>query len=81
MLKWPLRWLLKHSRSFLAWSCFALALAVMAWIGSLSPSYQKCAAEHERHYGNNEEQRDRNQEFALHAGLPRVGKKDAGVTA
>jgi hypothetical protein len=54
MLKWPLRWLLKHSRSFLAWSCFALALALMAWIGSLSPSYQKCAAEHERHYGNNE---------------------------
>jgi hypothetical protein len=44
---------MKHSRALLAWACFTLALAAFAWIGTLSPSYQKCATQHESRNGQN----------------------------
>ena len=47
--------MIKHSRTFLASTCFALVLAAFAWIGTLSPSYQKCTADHEGHYGQGEQ--------------------------
>ena len=47
--------MLKHSRSFLAAACFMLVLAAFALIGTLSPSYQKCASDHESNYGQNKQ--------------------------
>jgi hypothetical protein len=43
--------MLKHARTFLAWSCFVFVVAAFALIGTLSPSYRKCAAAHERDHG------------------------------
>jgi hypothetical protein len=37
--------------------------------------------EEPRHNGNDQEQRDRNEELALHAACPKVSRKNAGVTA
>jgi hypothetical protein len=45
----------KHSRSVVAGAFFVLAIAALALIGMLSPSYQKCAADQERDYGQNEQ--------------------------
>jgi len=47
--------MLKHSRTFLVWACFLFVLAAFALIGTLSPSYQKCTADHERHDSQNEQ--------------------------
>jgi hypothetical protein len=47
--------MLKHSRSFLAGAFFVFVLVALALIGTLSPSYQKCAADHERNHGQNEQ--------------------------
>src|SRR6266550_3861226 len=46
--------MLRHSRTFFVSACFAVLIAALAFIGSRSPSYQKCTAEHERHDSNNE---------------------------
>jgi hypothetical protein len=47
--------MLKHSRTFLAWACFVFVIAAFALIGALSPSYQKCATNHQRNYSQNEQ--------------------------
>jgi hypothetical protein len=47
--------MLKRIRSFLAAACFAFVLAALALIGTLSASYQKCAAAHEGNHGQNKQ--------------------------
>jgi len=47
--------MLKHSRTFLVWSCFAFVIAAFALIGAFSPSYQECTANHERQYSQNKQ--------------------------
>ena len=47
--------MLKRRRSFLTGACFVFALAALALIGTFSPSYQKCAADHERTQAQNEQ--------------------------
>jgi hypothetical protein len=58
-----------HRRSFLAGSCFVLALAALTLIGTLSPSYQKCAADHQRDHAQNE-QPNLHEGIASHAQIP-----------
>ena len=47
--------MLKHSRTLLVWACFVLVLASFVLIGTFSPSYQKCTADHENYDGQNKQ--------------------------
>jgi hypothetical protein len=46
--------MLRHSRTFLAWTCFVFVLAMATWGATFSPSYQKCTADNEHYYRQSE---------------------------
>lgn len=54
--------MLARARVFLAWACFAILVAMASWSATLSPSYQKCAADST--HGQGEGRSEKTQEVA-----------------
>lgn len=60
-----------RGRTFLAWSGFASTLAILLWLGSITPSFEKCVAEHEK--GRDQSITAQSHEVVSIRFFPRVG--------